>query len=252
LLAVISMKLRPFLAALVCFALPAVGSAQTADITFGNLFGADHFNDPTFITGGTGLGASLAGNSFIWVCLDDTSTSPDNTSVTFNIGTTEATLGTGIWNSTITNISHRNAILTGVKNMFYNFEFDIIADISGNGTNNTPGTAFQVATWYLTQGYINNVWNGTLDTTAINNLLTWNGGGSYLQASTNSWVADLLNSATNGTAATGREMYLAGSADSNSPIQGVALFNVPEPGSALLVMAYGMLFLVRRRRWMSH
>lgn len=245
------MKLHSYLAAVFCLSLPVVAGAQTVDISFGNLYGADHFNDPTTVTGGTGIGASLIGSSFIWVCLDDTSTSPDNASFTFNVGTTEAALGTGIWNGTITNMDHRNAILTGVKNMFYNYEFDIIADISGDGNNNTPGTAFQVATWYLTQGYINNVWNGTLDNTAINNLLTWNGGGNYLQASANSWIEDMLLSATDGTAATGREMYLASSTDPGSPVQGVALFTVPEPGSALLIAACGFLILLRRRRWLN-
>jgi hypothetical protein len=243
------MKNRSILVYLACLILPFSVEAQTIDLSFGNLYGADHFNDPTTVTGGTGLGASLIGSSFIWTCLDDTSTSPDNASFTFNVGTTEAALGTGIWNSTISNVDHRNAILSGVKNMFYNFEFDIITDISGEGNNNTPGTAFQVATWYLTQGYINNIWNGTLDNTAINNLLAWDGGGNYLPASTNSWVEDLLVSSTNGTAAAGREMYLASSTDPGSPLQGVALFTVPEPGSALLIASCGFLFLLRRRRW---
>jgi hypothetical protein len=222
--------------------------AQTIDISFGNLFGANHLNDPTSVTAGSGLGASLAGQNFIWVCLDDSSDSPDNSSFTFNVGTTEPVLGTGIWNNSITNLAHRNAILAGVKNMFFNFESQIFADITGDGTNNTPGTAFQMATWYLTEGYMNNIWNGTLDSTAIANLLGWDGGGSYLPASSNAWLADMLNSATDGTAALGREMYLASSPDSNSLYQGVALFAVPEPGTALLISACGFLLLLKRNR----
>lgn len=242
------MKNRLYAILLAGLMLPCAIRAQTIDITFGNLFGANHFNDPTTVTAGTGIGAGLTGREFIWVCLDDTSLSPDNSSQVFQVGTTDAVLTTGIWNSTITTPAHRSAILSGVKNMFYNFEFDIINDITGEGDNNTPGTAFQMATWYLTQGYINNVWNGTLDTTAINNLLTWDGGGMYLPASANSWVSDMLLSATDGAAAAGRDLYLA-SPSTGSPLQGVALFTVPEPGSALLIASCGFLLLLRRRRW---
>lgn len=242
------MKASALLALALLWALPA--QAQTIDLTFGNLYGSDHFNDPNTVTGGTGLGAGLAGQTFLWACLDQEALSPDNTAFTnWTVSTDSSSLTTGIWGNIITNPSHRDAILTAVKNMYYNYESQLIADISGDGLNNTHGTAFQIASWYFTTGYENNIWNGTLDSTAISNLLAWNGGGGLLLPATGfSLITDMLNSSLDGTLASGREMYLA-SAGGTSPYQGVALFVVPEPGSAMLIASCGLLLILRRRRW---
>ena len=233
--------------ALLCMA-PA--QAQTVDLSFGNLYGADHFQDPNTVTGGTGIGASLVGQNFLWVCLDQNALSPDNAAFTgWAISTDSSALTTGIWDTVITTPSHRDAILTAVKNMYYNYESQLIADISGDGSNNTFGTAFQMASWYFTTGYENSIWNGTLDSTAISNLLAWDGGGgALLPASGFSLITDMLNASLDGTLAAGRDFYVA-SPGSPSTYQGVALFVVPEPGSALLIASCGILLILRRRRW---
>lgn len=229
-------------------ALPNLGFGQTIDVSFGNLYNSNHVLDPTFVTGGTGLGTSLVGETFLWVCMDITIPSPDNSSHTFNIGTDHTALSTGIWGqATLADIAAREAITGGVSNMFFTYQSELLGDISGDGFNNTPGTAFQMATWYLANGYENNVWNGVLDATAVADLIAWDGGGFLMTASGNSWVVDMLNASLNSAASVGQTTYFA-SAASDSNIQSVAMFMVPEPGSLLLVSLSGGWFFLRRRR----
>lgn len=221
---------------------------QAVDIAFSNLYNANHIIAPTLVTDGTGLGSGLVGEKFLWVCLDSSTLAPDNRGLTYSIGTDQSALTAGIWGSgALADLAAREAIVGGVSNMFFTYQNELLADISGDEDVNTAATGFQMATWYLANGYENNVWNGVLDATAISDLIAWNGNGFLMTASENSWVVDMLNASLNSAASVGQTVYYA-SPTSDGDFQSVALFMVPEPSSWLLVGLSGGWFLLRRRR----
>lgn len=241
-------RILPTALAMLAVASPSVILGQTIDIAFSNLYNANHILAPTLVTEGTGLGSDLAGEKFLWVCLDFSTQSPDNGSYTFAVGTDHTALTSGIWgSSSLADISARQAILAGVSNMFFTYQSELFTDIMGAEMVNTAATGFQMATWYLANGYENNVWNGVLDATAVADLIAWDGGGYLMMASGNNWVTDMLNASLNSGASTGQTVYYASPGPSDN-FQGVALFMVPEPSSCFLVGLSGGWFLLLRRR----
>jgi hypothetical protein len=241
-------RILPTALAVLAVAAPSVTRGQTLDISFSNLYNADHILAPTLVTGGTGFGSDLVGEKFLWVCLDFTTASPDNRSLTFNVGTDESALTAGIWGQgSLADLSARQAILAGVSNMFYTYQSELFTDITGDELVNTAATGFQMAAWYLANGYENNIWNGVLDATSINSLIAWDGGNFLMPASSNSWVADMLLATLNTAPPGSPTVYYASPTGADS-FQSVALFLVPEPSSCLLVGLSGGWFLLRRRR----
>jgi hypothetical protein len=241
-------RILPTALAVLATVLPSVTRGQTIDVEFSNLYNADHILAPTLVTGGTGFGSDLVGEKFLWVCLDFTTVSPDNQSLTFSVGTDESALTSGIWGQgSLADLSARQAILAGVSNMFYTYQTELFADITGDSLVNTAATGFQMAAWYLANGYENNIWNGVLDATSINSLIAWDGGNFLMSASENSWVNDMLLAALN-TAPPGSPTVYYASPTGGDSFQSVAMFLVPEPSSCLLVGLSGGWFLLRRRR----
>lgn len=237
----------------VLFIMPSLKAQNVVDVRFGELYGNSHSTTfQTEVLSGTGpIGSALAGNTLYWVCLDLGTTEPEPGEVSTYTLLNDATgLSGGLWGDEINDSITMNSIAVAVSNMFSFYRSDLLSDLSGTGSNNTPGSAFQVATWYFTEAYANNIWSGTINQQTINSLLTWNGGGYLMQASTNTWLRDMLQASL--VDAPTQQVFFAN--PTVAGMQPVALlsFNsipVPEPGSAVLVGLCGMLGILRRRRF---
>lgn len=224
--------------------------AQTVLINFGDLYGYDHKDLPTVVTDGTDpLGIGMIGQNFIWSCLDFKADSPDFATHTYNVSQDPSVLVAGIWGSTIVDPADRLVILNAVKNIFFNHQSAILADTTGAGYNDTPGTAFQLANWYIIETYVEGIWDTVLDQTAIDNILAWNGGSTtMMKASENPLLTAYIESSLI-AAPIGTEVYFL-SQSSDSTYQDVIFFLIPEPSSIILTSAFGVagLLWTQRRR----
>lgn len=191
------MKSLHFLFALACLVTSSLSAQDVLQIRFGELYGNDHSTtSQTEVISGTGsVGTALEGNTLYWVCLDLGTTEPTAGAVaTYTLLDSATGLDGGLWGSDITDEASMNSIGRAVSNMFSFYKDDLLTSLNGNGSNNTAGTAFQTATWYLTEAYSANVWSGTINQQAIDNLIAWNGGGYLMAAQTpaNTWLRDML------------------------------------------------------------
>jgi hypothetical protein len=223
-------------------------SAQSIEVEFGNLYGADHHSNPTTVISGTGaLGAALENKSFYWVCLDVGLPSSDLNTLTYSVSTDVASLSGGLWSSDLTDSVTRESIIQGITNMYYMYQESILEDTLGDGGNDTAGTGFQVAIWYITRGYQEGIWSGTLDSVAIGALKGWTE--NEFISPTTGWVSDMLNATQ--VNQDQDQIFLA--SYSSNEYQPVALLpyspiTIPEPGAMILLSGAGALTLFRRRR----
>lgn len=226
--------------------------AQTADIYFSYLYGNSHGSNPTVISNGTGaLGEAMEGQSFYWVCLDLGLTTPDDLTMSYTLSTDPASLAGGLWSSMITDPSTRSSITTGVSNMYHAFRSELLADNSSAGFNNLPGTGFQEAVWYITEGYERNIWSGTLNQDAVDALIAWDGATTSLSSTASvTWIADMLQATQ--TASAGGQIIFANPVGAPG-FQPVALLPyspivIPEPSALALLSGAGLTLVLRRRR----
>lgn len=222
---------------------------DTVSVEFGPLYNYAHEDIPTTIEDGTGtLGTALTGQSVTWWCLQLTAASPDeeNQPLDYYVGTDQSVLSTGYWSSSITDVNARSSILSAITNMYYTYESEILANTTSDGSNNQPGSAFQTAIWYLTEGYYSGIYSGTLDSDDIASLISWNGGDTgMLETESNSWVSAMLNAALDGAGA-GKTAYFLDQGGSTD-LQTLVIFTIPEPSSAVLI-GLGIVTFTRRRR----
>jgi hypothetical protein len=200
-------------------------NAQTLDLTFGPLYGANRDTAPTL----------LFGDDYFWLCMDNGATAPSGTQ-SYLISTEIHDLGGSMWDSF--GEDSRNSIATSLINIYGN-NFDAIqADLTGEGV----ARDFQRAAWALIHSRDLDLWTGALTTDGLESVKSW-------------WHSDpgahaLLDTVFIDTDVTGQVYYGSPTTTGQQPVMFLSIDAVPEPSSALLLCG-GFLILASRRRRIS-
>lgn len=216
-------------ASLLTFSASNLGAQSLVE--FGALYGNAHDSIPTAVIDSYGdpLGENLAGVNLWFLCLDEDADDPSNMPPyqwEYSLSTSSSILTSGVW-SGITDVAARESIIDGITNMFFNNSAAIYDDkISDGSSYNTAGSAMQLATWEIINGY-GTTWSGVLDETNIDAIILSN------PATSGSLTEDFLRSSLIANPnANGRIFFGEAAGETPGDFQSVLLFApyaIPEP-----------------------
>jgi hypothetical protein len=204
---------------------PLSSKAQTMDITFGFLYGANRETATTL----------LSGDAYFWLCMDNDLTPPSGTR-SYLISTDIHNLGGSMWDSF--GEDSRDSIATSLINIYGNNLDAIQADLTGGGV----ARDFQHAAWALIHSREMDLWTGTLTADDLESVKSW-------------WHSDpgthaLLDTVFIDTDVSAQVYYGTPVTSTLQPVMFLSIDAVPEPSSALLLCG-GFLALASRRRRIS-
>lgn len=218
-----TLNLLFLVAALLVGGSPLTSSAQTTDVTFGPLYGANREIAPTL----------LFGDEYFWLCMDNNAIAPSGTQ-SYLISSDIHSLGGSMWDSF--GSESRDSIAASLINIYGNNLDSIQADLTGNGV----ARDFQRAAWALIHSRDLDLWTGTLTEDGLESVKSWwhSDPGAHALLDTVFIETDIVSQVFYGTPAT----------TDQQPVMFFSIETVPEPSSALLLCGGILIFSSRRRR----